>query len=218
MSFALQEFKSAIAMLNAAKTELQRHENIPVKLSKLIDHEILLFQISQTLDEWPKKIAENQTMISKCKQCLTSVQNGETRAEILDACAAMLLNLNETTSLTSLEKRFPSSDLYTAVASAIVELDQYKTNAIKKVCREAWDLVLAMFSTNTNAGSGSGGSGSGGGNTSSTSGTGKRGVGQNTGGANIVGNITGVRDSPTTIIVSTNLLPFLRKLRDPLRK
>lgn len=199
-------------MLNAVKSEIQRkQENIPVKLSKLIDHEILLFQISQNLEDWPKRCIENQIMINKCKQCLSSNQSGDnivSRVEILDACAAMLINLNETSGLISSEKRFPSSDLYLAVANAIVDLEHYKAITAKKVCREAWDLVLAMFSTNAGMPSSS---------SASSSQGGKRNMGPSTSGSIGSGGISHVRDSPT-IIVSTSLSPFLKKLRDPLRK
>jgi hypothetical protein len=200
----LQEFKPALAMMNALKTETLRNEyqnSQPInKLSKLIDYEILLFQITQTLEEWPQKLLENSLMISKCKQCLMAAQNSDSispRVDILDACAAMLLNLNESASLVTFEKRFPSSELYSAIASSIVELDQQqKSNTNKKVCREAWDLVLSMFSTN---------------NTAQTNN--KRNSANNAGAS----SSTNPQTSPT-LIVSTNLWPFLKKLRDVLCK
>lgn len=210
-------------MLNALKTETQRHENNPAvtKLSKLVDYEILLFQITQTLEEWPKKIIDPAVMINKCKQCFVTGQNADNvvpRVEILDACAAMLLNFNESAGLVVTDVRYPSSELYSAVASAIIELEQHKSNAMKKVCRDAWDLVLPMFSSNNPIQNNSGNSGAN---------ANKR--GQNNNGGNASGSVSSggnvisgqgtpnVRDSPT-IIVSTNLLPFLKKLRDPLRK
>lgn len=191
-------------MMNALKTETLRNEyqsSQPIsKLSKLIDYEILLFQITQTLEEWPQKVLENSVMISKCKQCIMAAQNSDSvspRVDILDACAAMLLNLNESASLITFEKRFPSSELYSAIASSIVELDQQqKSNATKKVCREAWDLVLSMFITNNTAQNNN-----------------KRNSTNNAGPS----SSTNTQTSPT-LIVSTNLWPFLKKLRDVLRK
>lgn len=217
----LQEFKSAINMLNVLKTETQRHENNPsiTKLSKLIDYEILLFQITQTLEEWPRKALESATMITKCKQCF-SVPTGDgvvPRLEILDACAAMLLNLNEPAVLVSADVRYPSSELYSAVANTIIDLEQQKANATKKICRDVWDLVLPMFASNsattvpanTNKRGGATGTGS-----NAVAGSSNTNNGNNNGAGSSTPN---VRDSPT-IIVSTSLLPFLKKLRDPLRE
>lgn len=190
--------------MTALKVETQRPEfqssQSVIKLGKLIDYEILLFQITQTLEEWPRKVLDNAVMITKCKQCLMATQNGESvspRVEILDACAAMLLNLNEAASLVLFEKRFPSSELYSAIANSILELDQHKPNAPKKICRDAWDLVLPMFICNNG-----------------TQQNNKRNSSNNAGGSG--GNMGNMRDSPT-LIVSTNLLPFLKKLREVLR-
>lgn len=215
----------AINLLNALKTETQRHENNAsiIKLSKLLDYEILFFQITQTLDEWPKKILDNATMVNKCKQGLSAGQNGDNvvpRVEILDTCAAMLLNLNESSSLVVTDKRYPSSELYSEIANAIIELEQHKTNPMKKVCRDAWDLVLPMFSSNISSTASSnkrGGQSSGGTGNSNSGGGITGGSGNNNSGNNGGSGTPNLRDSPT-MIVSTNLLPFLKKLRDPLRK
>lgn len=204
-------------MLNVLKTETQRHENNPAitKLGKLIDNEILLFQMTQTLEEWPRKVLDNAAMIAKCKQCFSVPSSDGPRLEILDACAAMLLNLNEPAVLVSADSRYPSSELYSAVANTIFDLEQQRTNAMKKICRDAWDLVLPMFASNSAS--------------TATANTNKRGGASGVGGnaannssnnnnSNNNGSGTpNVRDSPT-IIVSASLLPFLKKLRDPLRK
>lgn len=209
-------------MLNVLKTETQRHENNPAitKLSKLIDYEILLFQMTQTLEEWPRKAIDGTTMITKCKQCFLAVSGSDgvvPRLEILDACAAMLLNLNEPSVLVSAEVRYPSSELYSAVANTIIDLEQQKTNALKKICRDAWDLVLPMFGSNSTAAvpanTNKRGGTSGTGNNAAASGSNNNNGNNNGGGT----NTPNVRDSPT-IIVSTSLLPFLKKLRDPLRE
>lgn len=217
-----QEFKLAINLLNTLKTEAQRHENNAniTKLSKLIDYEILLFQITQTLDEWPNKQLDRDAMINKCKQCLMAAQNGDNivpRVEILDACAAMLLNLNEISGLVVTDKRYPSSELYSAIATAIIELEHFKSNGIKKVCREAWDLVLPMFSSNNVGTQGNKRNQSGGGSNALGGSGGPGGGGSNVGGGSSGTGAPNLRDSPM-IIVSTNLSPFLKKLRDPLRK
>lgn len=221
----LQEFKSAISMLNVLKSESQRHESNTgiTKLSKLIEFEILFIQLMQTLEEWPRMAIDNAAMISKCKQCFAPPTSDGVvpRLEILDACAAMLLNMNESSILVTTEVRYPSSELYSAVANTITDLEEQRTNTAKKICRDVWDVVLPMFATNSAAPAptnttkrtgASSGSGSGG-NTAAASAS-----NNNNGNNNGTGNSTpNVRDSPT-IIVSASLLPFLKKLRDPLRK
>lgn len=223
MFSALQEFKAAISMLNALKAEIQRQETKPaiVKLSKLIEYEILLFQITQTLEEWPRKANDHASMIAKCKQCFTSAPGGDTvapRSEILDACAALLINSSDAALLATADVRYPSSELYSAVSNAIIDLEQQKANVVKKVCRDAWDLVLPMFSNGNAPAAAPGGkrgpnSGAGG---NSSNGGGNNGGGSGSGGSNRPGT-PNIRDSPT-IVVSASLMPFLKKLRDPLRK
>jgi integrator complex subunit 8 len=88
----------------------------------------------------------------------------------------MLLNLNEWNSVVFNDKRFASLELCSAFAVTIIDIDKFK--GIKKLNREAWDLVLPMFSAQSQ----------------------KR--------------QTAMRDSPT-LLVASNLNPFLKKLRDP---
>lgn len=192
--------------MTALKTETLRPElqsSQPIaKLSKLIDYEILLFQITQTLEQWPQRVLDNVTMIARCKQCLAAAHSNDTvspRVEILDACAAMLINLNEAAALVTFEKRFPSSELYSAIAAAIMELDQQqRTNAPKKVCRDAWELVLPMFMSSSGGGGGS---------------SNKRNAGNNS-----QSNHQQSAQNSTTLVVSSNLWPFLKKLRDIMRE
>lgn len=175
------DFAAAIQLLAHLKTDIQRPELLNItpiqKLAKLINWEILYIQICHSLEDWPKSRYDTQIMITKCKQCLMSLQNGDNvvpRMEILEYCAAMLLNLNEWSALLSLDKRFPTMELCAAFAAAVTESENFKA---KKVCRDAWDYVLPMFSASNKRGS------------------------------------AASRDSPS-LIVSTNLLPFLKKLRN----
>lgn len=214
-------------MLNALKSEIQRQDTKPaiVKLSKLIEYEILLFQITQTLEEWPTKQNDYATMVTKCKQCFTVNPIGDNvapRSEILDACAAFLINSNEASILATFDVRYPSSELYTAVSNAIIDLEQQKINVVKKVCRDAWDLVLPMFGNgnaplnvpNNKRGQNAGNSGN---NATNIGGTNNNNNGNSAVGASNRPGTPNIRDSPT-IVVSTSLMPFLKKLRDPLRK
>lgn len=145
----------ALNLLNAAKSNLlntakvQRSDTNPstTRLNKLIDNEILLTQATQQLQEWPKRTADHDAFIAKCKQALKS-SNGDNvppRIEILPSCAAVLINCNESTELVQIDRRFPSSELFSAIAAMIIELDQHKGMASKKVFRDAWDLIAPMF-------------------------------------------------------------------------
>lgn len=136
-------------MLAALKSETQRPDvqNIPaaIPLGKLIEWEILFIQVYHTLEDWPKQRYDNQLLIQKCKQCLLTLQNGDSvvpRIEIFDYCAAMLLNLNEWNAIVTADKRFASLELCSTFASAVMESDGFKG---KKIGRDAFDLVLPMF-------------------------------------------------------------------------
>ncbi|XP_037037569.1 integrator complex subunit 8 [Bradysia coprophila] len=146
---AKSDFKTALSMLAALKSETQRPDvqNIPAAtpLSKLIEWEILFIQVYHTLEDWPKPRYDNQLLIAKCKQCLMTLQNGDSvlpRIEIFDYCAAMLLNLNEWNALVTADKRFASLELCSTFAGAFMESDSFKG---KKIGRDAFDLVLPMF-------------------------------------------------------------------------
>lgn len=144
-----QEFKVALSLLNAAKSEVQRHDanTSTTRLNKLIDNEILLTQATQQLQEWPKKPVDHDAIIAKCKQALKSA-NGENippRIEILPSCAAVLINSNEATELVRIDRRFPSSELFSVIATIMIELEQHKATASKKVFRDAWDMIAPMF-------------------------------------------------------------------------
>lgn len=180
------------------RPEFQNSQSI-TKLGKLIEYEILLFHITQTLEEWPQKVLETADMIAKCKQCLTAAQTNEAvvpRGDVLDACAAMLLNLNEAAVVAQFEKRYPSSELYSAIATAIVELEHQKTSSQKKVCRDAWELVLPMFISNSTA------------------------LNNKRNAAPVPGPSTSTQSTQgtPTLVVRSNLWPFLKKLRDVQRK
>lgn len=135
--------------MNAAKLEVQRHEanTSTTRLNKLIDNEILLTQATQQLQEWPKQPADHDTIIAKCKQALKSgnSENVPPRIEILPSCAAVLINSNEANELVRIDRRFPSSELFSAIAAIMIEIEQHKTNATKKVFRDAWDMIAPMF-------------------------------------------------------------------------
>lgn len=137
----------ALNFLNAAKSEAQLRPSTNTRLIKLIDNEILLTQATQQLHEWPKQSTDHDAIIAKCRLALKSA-NGEhipPRIEILPSCAAILINSNEATELVRIDRRFPSSELFSAIATIIIELEQHKAAASKKVFRDAWDMIAPMF-------------------------------------------------------------------------
>lgn len=95
----------------------------------------------------------------------------------------MLLNLNDWSAVILLDKRLPQLEL--AISFAATFLDMEKMKGPKKICRDAWDLVLSMFLNTSKRGGSVGGSGSGGGSS---------------------------RNSPS-LAVSTGLYPFLKRIR-----
>lgn len=137
----------ALSLLTAAKKEVQRHEpnQSTTRLNKLIDNEILLTQATQSLQEWPKKLPDHDAFIVKCKQALKwDGDLVQPRMEILPSCAAVLLNAHETNELVRIDRRFPSSELFSAIAAIILEIEHVKSNS-KKVFRDAWDIIAPMF-------------------------------------------------------------------------
>lgn len=145
------DYGSAIALLIVAKNETQRPEfqnmgNVP-KLCKLIQWEIVLTQIQQALQDWPKSPTDPQQIVRSCKICITSLTGNETvipRMEVLEYCLAMLLNLGEWTSVILPDKRSPGLELFSAFASAVVDIEKFKGTK-SKINKEAWDLLLPIF-------------------------------------------------------------------------
>lgn len=136
--------------MNAAKSEVQRHDanTNTTRLNKLIDNEILLTQATQTLHEWPKKPVDHEAIITKCKLALKSGNGNDMvppRTEILPSCAAVLINSNEAADLIRIDRRFPSSELFSYIAAIMLEIEQHKATASKKVFRDAWDSIASMF-------------------------------------------------------------------------
>lgn len=194
--YPAQDFTGAISLLANLKSECTRPEvlnNGAVrKLEKLVDWEILFIQICHSLDAWPQPCYDQKLLSGRCKQCLLALHAGDTvmpRLEIVDHCAAMLLNLGEWLGLQWPDKRLQSIELCSAFAVAVTEAES-SFGGTKKVCRDAWELMLPMFVVAQH--------GNGNGN------KGQRGGGGQQGGS--------ARDSPA-LMVGANLSPFLKKMR-----
>lgn len=79
--------------------------------------------------------------MTKCKECLGTLQNGDQiipRQEIIEYCIVFLLNMSEWEYLTSLERRWSYAEF--AVAISNICIDVTKVNGSGKFPREAWDL------------------------------------------------------------------------------
>ncbi|KAI8039679.1 integrator complex subunit 8 [Drosophila gunungcola] len=138
----------AVSMLSVLKSETQRQEmaaNVQL-MCKLLTWEILHIQITQCLEEWHQKPLDLQALGGRCKQCLGALQAGDSmvpRPDILESCAIMLLNLTEFPPLLYLDKRAGPLELPLAFAATFIEMEKMK--GTKKVCRDAWELMLSMF-------------------------------------------------------------------------
>lgn len=138
----------AVSMLSVLKSETQRQElgGSAALMCKLITWEILHIQITQCLEEWHQKPLDLQSLATRCKQCLGALQAGDSmmpRLEVLESCAIMLLNLTDFPPLLYLDKRAQQLELPLAFAATFIEMEKMK--GPKKVCRDAWELMLSMF-------------------------------------------------------------------------
>uniref|UniRef100_A0A182QPP1 INTS8 TPR repeats domain-containing protein n=1 Tax=Anopheles farauti TaxID=69004 RepID=A0A182QPP1_9DIPT len=155
---ARKDYATAIALLTVLKNETQRQDlrdsKSPfIKINKLVAWEILLVQIQQVLDEWPRKPADQVQLVRNSKQCLNAAaaaasSNGTDpmpHAKLIEHCAALLLNLNEWSALLipPVDKRFPGVELCSALTQAVHDIEKFK--GTKKTNREAWELVLPIF-------------------------------------------------------------------------
>ncbi|XP_044263221.1 integrator complex subunit 8 [Tribolium madens] len=114
------------------------------KLSRLISWEILLVQITQLLEEWPKSTIDKVALADACEACLqTNNESVLPRTEITEHCVLCLLNLGRWEFLINFDKRWPSFEITSAIALACQELIKQKGN--KKLSKNLWEIVLPIF-------------------------------------------------------------------------
>ncbi|GLH06860.1 Integrator complex subunit 8 [Gryllus bimaculatus] len=147
---AMKDFVGAQQFLSTVEKEAKpgnQFSNIlSYKLLRLVGWETLLVQITHFHTEWPSSGINTEQLIAGCKQCLSTLKSGDNvipRLEILEQCALCLLNLGQWEYLSLLEKRWNYFELATALASACFDVARFKGN--KKVCKDAWDIVLPVF-------------------------------------------------------------------------
>lgn len=147
-----QDYATAVNMLSVLRTEMQRPEymsnSLIGKLNMLINWEILLVQIEQAINEWPKKVGDPPALAARCKQCLVSAsQNVDgviPRIKVLEYCGYYLLNGNDLNTSMVYEKRNPVLQLATELGTVINEVEIYRSGTRKSV-PYAWILVTQMF-------------------------------------------------------------------------
>ncbi|KAJ8928548.1 hypothetical protein NQ314_018886 [Rhamnusium bicolor] len=120
--------------------------NVP-KLYKLISWEILLVQITQLIDEWPKNTIDKHALANACEVCLQTSDSVLPRTEIVEQCAVCLLNLGRWDFLINHDKRWTTFEITSAIALACQEIVKQKGN--KKISKSLWDIVLPVFATST---------------------------------------------------------------------
>lgn len=145
-----KDFSSAIKLLSTVEHESKSNNSVSssvsYKVSKLISWETLLVQITQFLMEWPNCTIGTDQLTSACKSCLGTLQTGDSvfpRVEIQEQCAICLLNLGQWDYLMSLDKRGSHFELPEAFAAACHDILKFK--GTKKVCKDAWEIVLPVF-------------------------------------------------------------------------
>lgn len=149
-----QDYPTAVNMLTVLRTELQRPEhtsnNLIGKLNVLVHWEILLVQIEQAINEWPRKVGDPPALAGRCKQCLVSAQQNVDgvmpRTKVLEFCAYYLLNGNDLNTSIVYEKRNPVLQFATELGTVINEVELYR-NGTRKTVPYVWILCMQMFET-----------------------------------------------------------------------
>lgn len=137
--------------------ELEGSSNNVTKLFKLVRWEILLIQISQLLDSWPKSIIGNkfihnnhlikfwlfvnidkQALADACEACLQTNDSVLPRTEVVEHCAICLLNLGRWDFLSNLDKRRITFEITSAIAMSCQEI--IKQKGTKKLPKNLWDI------------------------------------------------------------------------------
>ncbi|KAG5899842.1 hypothetical protein JTB14_012313 [Gonioctena quinquepunctata] len=116
------------------------------KLFKLVSWEVLLIQITQLLDQWPKNVVVQKAVADACEVCLQTNESVIPRTEIVEQCAICLLNLARWDFLINLEKRWTTFEITSAIALACQEIVKQKGS--KKLSKNLWDIVLPVFVLN----------------------------------------------------------------------
>nr|XP_023030206.1 integrator complex subunit 8 [Leptinotarsa decemlineata] len=141
-----KNFNLSLEFLIILEKELQTVNMNVTKLFKLVSWEILLVQITQLLDQWPKHTVDRNALADACEVCLQTTDSVIPRTEVVEQCAICLLNLARWDFLINLEKRWTTFEITSAIALACQEI--LKQKGSKKLSKNLWEIVLPVFLSN----------------------------------------------------------------------
>ncbi|CAH0550288.1 unnamed protein product [Brassicogethes aeneus] len=141
-------WNSSLELLIILDKELQIHagNDVVAKLYKLVSWEILLVQITQSLDEWPKQTIDRNALANACEVCLQSNESVLPRVEIKEQCVICLLNMGRWDFLINFDKRWSTFEITAAIALACQEVVKHK--GAKAFSKNLWDLCKNFFYSN----------------------------------------------------------------------
>ncbi|XP_076267977.1 integrator complex subunit 8 isoform X1 [Rhynchophorus ferrugineus] len=137
----------ALELLIVLDKELQSGPANILKLLKMVNWEVLLIQITQLIEEWPRSNVDKSALANACEVCFQTNDSVLPRAEVIESCAICLLNLGRWEFLLGYEKKWPMFDITSAIALACHEI--VKNKCSKKFSKNLWDLVLPIFAPGT---------------------------------------------------------------------
>ncbi|CAH1117237.1 unnamed protein product [Phaedon cochleariae] len=133
-----RNFNLSLEYLIILEKELRTATCNVMKLFQLVSWEILLVQIAQM---YTNPVDKNG-LADACEVCLQTNDLVIPRTEILEQCAICLLNLGRWEFLITLEKRWATFEITSAIALACQEIVKHK--GTKKLSKNLWDLVLPI--------------------------------------------------------------------------
>jgi len=127
------------------------------KLSTMMEWELLLVEVASLLSNWPASAKTVNTIIPRCKDCLTAFQNHATdvnpRSEIVEMAIIALINLGEYSFATNFDKnltqqRWPFVEFLALFAKVAQDLADRKE--MSSSYRELWSCGKYTLSLVTN--------------------------------------------------------------------
>ncbi|XP_060527282.1 integrator complex subunit 8 isoform X2 [Cylas formicarius] len=137
----------ALELLIVLDKELQTATCNVSKLSRMVNWEVLLIQITQFWEDWPRASVDKNALANACETCLHTNESVIPRTEIIESCAICLLNLGRWEFLINYEKRWSTFEITSAIAQACHEV--IKNKGIKKFSKNLWEIVLPVFAPNS---------------------------------------------------------------------
>jgi len=147
---AISELSEQVKGTQSGPTMTTYFYNIS-KLSKILEWEILLVDITQFFDEWPSSGSE--LLLPRCKDCLRCYQSQSSelkpRTEIVENVLMWLINLEEYQFVAGFDQsvqRWPFLEFLVLLGTVCIDLCDKKDSS--SYYRELWYTVLPLFSAN----------------------------------------------------------------------